>query len=427
VLCVWLPYHARRRFELDSLGTLATGLFLGTLPCTALWATGGLATMPTALLLFGVYERLLGDPERPRGVQAGVFAAASGLIRADGALWVLLVLGAGALVWLLEGRSARLRRALAVTAAWLVVCVGLHVAWRLSYYGDWLPNTARVKAGLSRFRLARGADYVATFFLCLPSLLLVSAGTFWRWPPRVRAPLLSAAVVILGGLAYALFIGGDFMPFGRFLFSAVPFFALLFAGLWRGLGARPFLACGFAIVCVSLNVLACFDLNAVPESLRARFHFRLNGPWKSELAMRSAMVEHTREWSELGRALALVTQPGESMPLRGIGAIGYYSHLEIFDCYGLVSPEILQHSEPRAQASPGHDVEVPSTFFYPRKPTLGGAFLSRTDAPASDRMPPDWEQHPASKLMRLERHPLPAERGFAPGAELRLMRFVRWP
>ena len=228
-LCLWVPAHARRRFELDGLGTAATGLFLASLPATALWATGGLATMPTALLLFGVYERLLADPEHPRGLAAGAFAAATALIRADGAVWVSMVLGAGALAWLLGGRSARLRRGLVLCAALLVFTVGLHVAWRVDTYGDWLPNTARVKAGFSSGRLERGWNYVATWFLCMPALLVVGLAALRTWPRALLGTTLSAAAVIGGGLAYAAYVGGDFMPFGRFLFPAVPFFALLFA------------------------------------------------------------------------------------------------------------------------------------------------------------------------------------------------------
>jgi len=426
VLVLWVTHHASRRFGLDALGSAATGLFLASLPCTALWATGGLATMAAALCLFGVYERLLGDPERPRGLQAGLFAGAAVLVRADGVAWVGMVLLAAGCLWLLEGRRRNLGRALLVTGGLAALLFALHVAWRWSTYGDWQPNTARVKAGFSAARLERGWNYVATFFLVLPSLVVVGLASLRPWSRELRAPVVCAATVVLFGTVYALYVGGDFMPFGRFLFATVPFFALLFAGLWaRFGGTRAVAAVGLALV--AANLAACFDLNPVPESLRRRFHFRLNGAWQGELAMRANMVRRTAEWSELGRALGAVVAPEESLPLRGIGAIGYYSRLQILDCYGLVSPEILPHAVPKEAASPGHDVEVPSTHFYARRPTYGGAFLAPLGAPPTYHLPEGWAQSPFARMMRVERHALPPDQGLPADKELRLLRFVRYP
>ena len=107
-----------------------------------IWATSGLAAMPTALAAFGCYERLLGDPARPRGLQAGAFGLLAALVRADGALWVGLVFLSAGLLWLLDGRPRALLRALVAGAAVVAVGVGAHVAWRYAYYGDVVPNTA---------------------------------------------------------------------------------------------------------------------------------------------------------------------------------------------------------------------------------------------------------------------------------------------
>ena len=64
--------------------------------------------MPTALLVFLAFERLLGDPERPRGIQAGLFGSLAGLIRADGSVWIIMLLGCAALLWAFRGKSREL-------------------------------------------------------------------------------------------------------------------------------------------------------------------------------------------------------------------------------------------------------------------------------------------------------------------------------
>jgi len=427
-LVLWVPVHARKRLELDPFGTAAVGLFLGSLPAFALWTTGGLATMPTALCLFGTYERLLGDPERPRPGQAGLFAALTSLLRADGLLWVGLVLAAGGVHWLRGGRGRTLGRGLLVTAAIACAVVAVHVGWRISYYGDYLPHTARVKVGLSAYRLQRGFDYLMTWWLVMPGTWLVMLASLASLRRSDASLLLPAWVVLVGAQLYAVWVGGDFMPFGRFLFSAVPFLALLFAqawGRWARAGRAPLLLPGLpALALVLLGGLACYGVDLFPASLRSRFHFRMNNEWKSELRAVRFMRNNTRQWKRLGQALALFTEPGESIVLTGIGAIGYYSRLEVHDCYGLVSPEVAEAVEPVQEASPGHDLQVSIDFFLKQRPNLLGAFFAPVEAPRETGLPPGWFDHPVSKAVRIERHPLPPNQGFEEGQELRLMRFL---
>lgn len=426
LLVAWVTRRASRSLDLGPLETAATGLFLASLPPVALWATGGLATMPTALFVFGVYDRLLADPERPRGWQAGAFAALAGLVRADGTVWVLLLLGAGGLLWFFSQRRRELCGALFRTTLVLVAVVGAHVAWRYSYYGDFLPNTARVKAGFSMFRLARGLDYVAAWLLTVPTIALVLVASLRRWRGGLREVWLPAGVVVAATLGYGIWVGGDFMPMGRFLFPAVPFVALLFAALLGELGPRHrLLPLGLACACILANSLACFDLNLVPDSLRSRFHFRQDRAWQSELEMRAGMDQRAREWSVLGRALGRVVQRGETMSAGAIGAMGYYSDLELYDEYGLVTPEVIAAAPPRERSSPGHDVRVDTTFFLDKQPTYAGALIAPSDSPSSYGLFANWEQHPFRKLVDVERYPLvDSDRGPA-GWELRLLRYRR--
>ncbi len=428
-LCAWVTAHARQRFELDSLGTLLTGLFFASLPCSALWSTSGLATMPAALLLFGVYERLLGDPTRPRPVAAGIFGVFAVLMRADGFVWVgLLLFGAG-LYWLWEQRAAELGRGLLVCASIVGAATLAHFAWRYSYYGDWLPNTARAKAGFSVHRLGRGFDYLMQWWLSVPAAALVMLLALRPMGRPWRAALCVSLCMALGAQAYALFVGGDFMPFGRFLVASMPFVTLLFAGHWKrwGMGPRAgALAFGMGAALVLSNALACFDINLVPESVRSKYHFRLSAPsWQSERTMRDNMAYRTADWTVLGKALARFTDENDSIVLAGIGAIGYFSRVKIHDVYGLISPEVIAATEPLERATPGHDRMVNMEFFKNQRPTLAGAYFAGINAPLSYNLPIGWEQSSLSQLVRIERHPLPADDVFAPGTELRLLVYKR--
>ena len=430
VLVAWITLHARKRFELGAAGAVATGLFAASLPPMALWATGGLATMPTALFVFGAYERLLGDPERPRGIQAGIFAVLTGLIRADGTVWMIMLLGAAGVCWLLQGRAQPLGRAIVQVALILVVGVGAHIAWRYSYYGEWLPNTARVKAGFTMNRLLRGVDYVFAWLLIVPAAVLVMLLALRRWKRGLQGVWIPSAVMLLGTLSYAAYVGGDFMPMGRFLFPAISFVPLLFAAAWQRLTPEAAAVTPLAILltasCLASNVLACFDLNLVPASVRSRFHFRQDRPWQSEMEMRGSMYEFALLWQQQGRALARVVEPGESMPLGGMGVIGYYSGLEVFDTYGLVTPSVIGATEPHEVSSPGHDLRVSIEFFQDQHPTYAGNLFAPIGSPLDHGLPEHWENRPMSRQVTIEQHALPPDQGFPPGQELRLLRYHRW-
>ena len=423
---------ATRRLGLGFAGALATGLFVGALPPMGLWATSGLETMPTTLFVFGTFAALLANPARPRVGLAAVCALAATLLRADGIGFVGLVLIAGLVLWQREGRPRTLLRALFITGGVAALGLAALVAWRYGYYGELVPNTARVKAGFSEWRLVRGVYYVASYALTLPALVLVVLLALRRWPPGTARVWLPAFVLIGGTLGYAIWVGGDFMPFGRFLLPAVPFVALLFAGVWRGFERLRPLALTFAALCIVASLLAAFDVNVVPESVRRRPHFRADRAWQSEVERWRDMELNTARWTLEGRALAMHTRGGESIILGGMGAIAYHTELVVFDTYGLVTPEVLESAKPRAGASPGHDLRVDEGELFRFEPTYLGAFLTPVPPPAdgvmpwwANALPAGWERHPWSALVRAEVMPLPANGEFPPGAHLTLLRFVR--
>ncbi|MFT5048892.1 MAG: arabinofuranosyltransferase [Chlamydiales bacterium] len=422
----------RGRSGLNSLGAGAAAMFLATLPPFAVWSTSGLASMPTALFLFLCFVHLLGDPERPRPWLAALFALATALVRADGAVWVgMLLVG----VWLHDAlaRGSRPRgRALLIVSLVLVIGVGAHVLWRMSTYGDWLPLTARVKAGFSTARLARGLDYIVAWLLIVPAIpivLLVSALLARNLPRALTVP---AATIVISAMLYATWVGGDFMPFGRFLFPSLPFVALLFGAIVERLArARAMLAASMLLLCVGTSLAANFDRNLIPEETRQHFDFRIDRAWQSEIERKGEMELNARRWVLLGRALARHTVAGDSLILGGIGAVSYHSELFIYDNYGLVTPEVVASGQVIEGSSPGHDLRVNPPFFLEYEPTFLGAYLTPAGGIAPNeplpwwtdvRPPDDWEAHRWGALMDVETYPLDPDDGFPENAELVLLR-----
>jgi len=417
---------ATLRLDLGAWGAVATALFLVTLPPFAIWATSGLETMPFALAVFGVYAALTFDPERPRPFVAATCAVLAALLRADGPLWCGFAFLSALLPGYWEGRG-RLLKAVLVAGGILSVAVALQLLARQAYFGEWMPNTARIKAGFSSLRVERGWNYLVSSLLAVPSLgLVVLLASFGPLARHSRAALLpSALVFVVAAATYAVLVGGDFMAMGRFLVPALPFVALLFAVLCHAL-QRAWLVLPLAAAVVALGLLAAFDRLPIDDATRQRFHFRWNKPEaRSEVEQWENMVMQATVWELDGRALALHTEPGESIVRGNVGAVGYFSELVIHDLNGLVSPEVADGSEPLERASPGHDRRVQPAFFYDRRPTYLSALLAFEGTPPAAGLTPEARRLMQRGELAQERYPLSEADGFPPNSELRLLRFLR--
>jgi len=414
-LVLLVARFAHLRFGLSGPRCGVVALFLGILPVLSCWSTGGLETLTFVLAVFLVFERLTSGPI-VHGWQAGIAAAAAALLRADGAGFALAAL---VVAWIDAGSRAEVRAALVRATMLLAAAVCAHLAFRLAWHEDWLPNTARVKAGLSAMRLERGAKYTAAMLVAMPALALapllalVATRGSSKCPRRVALACSVFALVVVG---YATWAGGDFLPFGRFVAPIAPFAALAFAALitrptrWVRAGAALLLATAPA---------ATLGFQFTPQAL----HFR----WNEELAIpERSMLENVREraanWTLVGRALK-VRFEGQSIVLGGIGAVGYFSGLHVFDLFGLVSPEVVRAGSPIVRGSPGHDRRVDPEFFGPSKPDLLGAWISPNSATLVG-LPTHWQALIAANQARLERHPVTIEEGFPEASELRVLRIV---
>jgi arylsulfatase A-like enzyme len=387
-LLVWRLFEfARLRIGGGPLPAITAGLFLGTLPPMAAWSTSGLETMPFALLIFLAFESLLGDCERPRVARAAGALAAIVLIRTDGPYWVALIVSASLLssLWL---RSRGLSRATAIACSFAIAVFCGYLIFRYAYFGDLVSNTARAKVAFSTLRFQRGLNYDLIFmltYLSVPLTILLSVPLLWG-PRALRC--IQAAVIIVGALLYGILVGGDFFCMGRFLIPALPFLALLFALVverweqkWSGRRGPVALLLATAI---TLSLLPGYDVHLVPEALRERFHFRWRvQEHRSEHQQWEFQRQNTRRWTELGRALARHSEPGESLVCGAIGAVGYYSGLVIYDRKGIVNREVALEIEGDARQSAGHEKHAPISFFEDKRPT----YIAAEIVPASSATP----------------------------------------
>ena len=211
------PDGSRPRF------VLSTWLFASSIP--ALSATeSGLETTFFAALVFGValaHERASAAERFPR--LACALAALAAFTRPEApALVAVLVLA--------RARRESVARWLAPLCA-AAAAAALLAAARLAYYGELVPNTFHAKIGEHAVQLRLGLRYLADWFLAAPLLPVIALAGAWLAPRaglRQRRQFLALSAFVA---AYAVQVGGDWMPHFRFLVVLEPFL-LVWADEW---------------------------------------------------------------------------------------------------------------------------------------------------------------------------------------------------
>jgi arabinofuranosyltransferase len=192
--CVLLV-HARGRHVVGEAAAVAGAVLTALSAPFALWAVGGLETLPVALLLtLAVLELARPDGGRP-ALAAGLLAVLPWL-RPEGLVVALAVVGASEVAGLLRRgtRRATLRR-----LAWLlgvpVLSQAALEAVRLGVYGHLVPNSVLYKSGTGEL------FFVAGKFLA-QAQLVVALALVGVVVARRRQRLLAApfAVYLLGSI-----------------------------------------------------------------------------------------------------------------------------------------------------------------------------------------------------------------------------------
>jgi hypothetical protein len=217
LICLTVVYLTARLLETLEPRRLALTLPVALfciVTCTDVmfWATSGFETiLVTALHLYVVLSVVRGGPV---GAPVLIPLALIPLVRSDG---IHVWLGDAILVlWLAQDRT---RAALLLLASLLPFAA--HLLFRVTYYGDLLPNTYYLKVSDLDAKWSRGLDYVFRYCQRYSVVIILAIGTaasLCRRDPRA----LSLFTSVIPTLLYSAAVGGDvFYPF-RFLAHIMP-------------------------------------------------------------------------------------------------------------------------------------------------------------------------------------------------------------
>ncbi len=315
----------------------------------ALWSGAGLETSLFSLLVFAGVAAAAGERGKRPFLRSALLLALATLTRPEGALVFAVVVGER----LAAHRSAALRDLLPALALFLAVLVP-YEAWRIAYYGDALPNTYYAKSGGGVYAAIRGVKYLLawagpfggwTILAPLPLVFLV------RVKPWERTFLAVAAVLT----AYVVLVGGDGLPYYRFLVPLLPLFTLLsLSGL-----AKLFPWPTGAIGTVRLAAFALlFALPAYSSFGGASYRFLVQDRQRIEL-----------HWKVIGRWIGEHAKEGETMAVATAGVIPYYGRIPTVDMLGITDRTIGHRKMPdMGKGIAGHE-KNDMEYVLSRKPT----------------------------------------------------------
>lgn len=248
-----LKPHRHMLLALVLLGVMTNRTFLA-------WTSSGLETsMFNFFLTSWVFCCIMFVPFSAAWLLGVASAAAlTYLTRPDGLLFVAATAGLAALALRGRWRDGVLRWRDGFALGPLVL-VPLHMAWRLSRYSEWLPNTYFAKTDPGRMWMASGVRYVASFVLEYAIWIWLVALGIALLRRRLRGmslPCAAAATALLAhGLYYTLVTGGDHFEF-RVYSHLILLLFVSFLWLLDALGARA----GRAAVALCLFVLASWPI-----------------------------------------------------------------------------------------------------------------------------------------------------------------------
>ena len=353
-----LVYAVKPRGLFAGLAAILLGVLAACSGPLVVWSIGGLeeilvgASLTWALVL----TLPLLSRERPKArawLPASLALLILTLTRADGALSVAVI----AVAFVIARGPSRVSIGLAMKLVSLpLLGFAGQMAFRLAYYHDYMPNTARVKVAFNKNRLLGGWDYVKTG---LQTHLGLSLGALLGLPFIYRREafkrLLFLGLVLLGLGSYLSAIGGDFFP-ARRLF--VPLIAVLLVLVATGI--NEWLACRawpLKVVLWLLLGMAVLGLYALQAADGANNGAR----------------DERWEWTCKIGADSLRLAFGERGPTMGgdtAGCLPYWTDFPAIDTLGLNDRYLVRHLPPDfGQGWQGHELGSGS-YLLARRPDI---------------------------------------------------------
>jgi hypothetical protein len=330
-------------------------LFLCVSGPLALWSTSGLETMLFAMLTaagFLSFFRFVMEGKTIHYRQVWIISLLLFLTRPDGIIFAALM-GFYFLVW----RKGLLQPKKLLPFLFLFVVPFLaYNLWRISYFNSLLPNTFYAKAtGAAVSQFKKGAHYLLNFSLTylLPLLPLALFLLLRRKRAAAAQNDFNKVVVIFLALftLYIVAVGGDYMAMYRFFVPLLPLLYLLVCSEFvRTASGKNVLGWSLLALAVLVTFLPSTPLDRPLWGGNRLYQYGCYEGYLTEQWYLNRYITIGKLFNRIKR------NRSESLVIPAIGAIGYYSDMNVIDYYGLTEPHIARMANKTFNENfPGHE------------------------------------------------------------------------
>jgi hypothetical protein len=234
----------------------------------------------------------------------------------------------------------------------VVAIVAAFIAFRWSYYGEFLPNTlfAKNNPGFSVFK--DGGRYVALFLaIALGPYVLLA---LFKRPPLLTRVHLPMYLVIVAQLAFAIYAGGDWMPAFRLALPVLPLLLFLVIDQvdFGGFVNQKLIA----TVMILIIAVSC---SWVVQRYYVKTYKPLKSGWHLEFQ------PYNEDYYDLARKLGEISAPHQTVLLGEAGVIPYLNDkLRFTDLYGLTDKHIAHDVEGKHFARIDNDYLLTNKYDY---------------------------------------------------------------
>jgi MFS family permease len=363
---------------------LAISLILALSPAWAWWSASGMET-PLLGFLFAVAAiACLTEREMTAAVATGLI----GVTRPEGFVFVAILL---AYFFLVSAKDAWSTRRTIVVVTLCLLPVLTWAAFRLINYETLIANSAWAKLGAGATEVSkpalRGITYLFESLRRLPGAWLVGlVSTFAVLRGGAAKPSQMLVVALLFFLIlFSTFVGGDWMPWVRFIVPGIPLMLILAVAPWNEYQTAARGRFG-AMVGVALL------LTTAQQYLEFKGYFthhevsghHLQPRWPAFRRPLIDPVTADRGAHFYAAHIARFTEPGDTVIHIDIGQSGYLaSDVRIMDTFGLVSrfeAEYLHGKHSAAELGQHFSDLDPSLVFMLMDPSTGQSRMRVTRA-----------------------------------------------
>jgi hypothetical protein len=265
-------------------------------------------------------------------------------------------------------------------AAGFIIIFGTYFIWRWSYFGYFFPNTYYAKTGGGLQQLTGGFLYIIKalrLFYGFGWILIIIMIFFLRKNLFTENSRFLFAIGVIS-LVTTILLGGDHFHLGRFILPVLPMLLVFFppaldkflAYKTKSFNLKP----TYKVLLLIIIFFIILVIKPVYKEALSGFQNILKGEKEIIVVYDSSCDEEIIDWQHgwiiIGNKLKQIADKDDYIAAVPIGAIGYYSKINVIDMVGLVDPVIAHENfSPDAvrKWTPGH-TKGDGKYILSRKP-----------------------------------------------------------